>query len=341
MSELLFTLDNVSITGRATARLEHLSLNLSRGITAIIGASGAGKTTLCNLLVGFETPSSGRVISHWKKQSNQPTSERLPLYWSPDGGLWPHLNVAAHLAAVMPTSAKQHANDLLKKFALEHCVNALPAQLSAGERERLGVARAIASEARVLVLDEPFAHVDGVAAADYWHTLLSLVQANDSSLIYTTHAPERVIGYAQTVICLRDGRLLHHGAVDELYHRPPTIEAATCLGATNWLSANDRATWFSDSDANECVRPERIIIEPLSTGDSVVQTAQFNGHLASVEVLRDDGKRRTFLHRPSRPLLVGERVSVILRPGPQTKIRTEVTFSNADQPSRKKSAGHE
>jgi iron(III) transport system ATP-binding protein len=329
MSELLFTLEKVSMPGRAAARLEKISLHISSGITAILGASGAGKTTLCNLLVEFETPNSGRMISHWKNQSHQPTSERLPLYWSPDGGLWPHLNVAAHLAAVMPTRAKHHANDLLEKFALEHCINALPAQLSAGERERLGVARAIASEAKVLVLDEPFAHVDGVAAAHYWRTLLSLVQANDSSLIYTTHAPERVIGYAQTVICLRDGRMLHHGAVDELYHRPPTFEAATCLGATNWLSAKDRATWFPDSDTNECIRPERIIIEPLSTGAAVVQTAEFHGHLASVEVLRDDGQRRTFLHRPSRPLLFGERVSVTLRPGPQTEPRTEAAFNTS------------
>ena len=124
--------------------------------------------------------------------------------------------------------------------------------------------------------------------------LVLAVEANDSSLIYTTHAPERAIGYAQTVICLRDGRLLHHGAVDELYHRSPTFEAATCLGATNWLSAHDRAAWFSESDTNACVRPERIIVEPMSTGTAIVQSAQFHGHLASVEVLRDDDNAARF-----------------------------------------------
>ncbi len=312
MSPPLWVLEEVTMPGRAQPRLAQVSLTIHRGITAILGASGAGKTSLCNLLVGFEQAASGVVRPALPRSDG-----RLPLYWSPDGGLWPSLSVAAHLTTVAPQAPSRAVGDLLSLFALDHCAAATPAQLSTGERERLGVARAVASEAAVLVLDEPFSHVDDALAARCWQVLLDLVRARDGSLVYSTHAPERVIGHAHQVICLRDGGVLHHGAVDELYHHPPSLAAATCLGATNWFGHED-AEWVPGSDVLGSVRPECLLVRPDVAGDLVVSSAAFHGHVATVTVMRrGDQRQRTWVHRPHRPLMVGERVTLTLLHGPE------------------------
>ncbi len=312
MSEPLWSLDEVSIHARRVARLQDLSVHIGRGITAILGPSGAGKTSLCNLLVGFEKPHAGRIT--WRPP--RLGSGRLPLYWSSADGLWPHLDAIGHLAAVAPAAARRPLPDLLARFALERRAQARPHELSAGERERLGVARALASEALVLVLDEPFAHVDASAATRCWSALMEDVRAHGTALIYSTHSPDRVVGLAGEMICLHEGRLLEHGTVDDLYHRPPTRQAAACLGEANWFTAEDKP-WFPAAAVIGCVRPERLLISPDGAGDALVRTSSFHGAYAhTAAILPAHGCSRTFIHRPVEPLAPGERVRVAVTPAP-------------------------
>lgn len=126
-----------------------------------MGPSGAGKTTLLNLLAGFEEPSSGKL--QWNHTAyNQAIHEplTLPIAWMPaDFGLWPDLTIAEHLQATAPVGSSQaQVEDWISLFEL-HPAHRLPSQLSQGEQSRLSLARAVISNAPVLVLDEPCVHL--------------------------------------------------------------------------------------------------------------------------------------------------------------------------------------
>ena len=105
MGEALWRLSGVRLGGNSPARLQDISLEIREGVTAVLGCSGAGKTSLLNLLVGFEAPDGGGISAALPTQGHS-----LPLYWAPqNGGLWPHLTVRRHLEAVLPEGAGEGA----------------------------------------------------------------------------------------------------------------------------------------------------------------------------------------------------------------------------------------
>ena len=179
----LFRLTDVTLAGAQRPRLSHISAEIVAGVTVVLGASGSGKTSLLNLLVGMERPDSGRI------ETSIPANDRLPLFWSPaDGGLWPGVSIVDHLRLVMPGSAQPAAiQDWLDRFDLTSAAAETVEQLSAGERSRLSIARALAADATVLVLDEPLAHVDRERLPKYWGVIRETVSARGTSLIYSSH----------------------------------------------------------------------------------------------------------------------------------------------------------
>ncbi len=308
MSALLWKLDDVTLHGKGTPRLSDVSCEIHSGVTAVVGYSGAGKTSLLNLLVGFERPHQGAVQPCWS------AADRLPVYWVPQqDGLWPHLTVAEHLQVLLAAepAAAQRSENLLGAFDLLDKSGTVPDLLSQGERARLSVARALAGSAGVLVMDEPLVHVDPARSGRYWRAIRDHLNDSGTSLVVATHSPETVLRQADRALCLKQGRLLAHGSVHELYYQPKTAELAEFLGAANWLPTNEAQQWSLDKpDETACVRPEQIQIEPADTSPFVVQSAKFAGSIEEVEVLNEDKQQmRTFYHRPAAGRLVpGTRV---------------------------------
>lgn len=307
---MLWTLHEVSLPGRLSPRVDRLTVEIPSGVTAILGQSGAGKTSLLNLLVGFERPSAGQFQSSGDR-SPAAKDAGPDLFWSPPGyGLWPHLTVREHLATVGSVSPDDRTA-LLAAFDLQSLSDARPGTLSLGERSRLSVARALASGARVLVMDEPLAHVDPARVGAYWSAIRSWRRDHGASLVIATHSPEVVLREADHVICLTAGRLGYSGSVSDLYLHPRTAELAAMLGPCNWLSAEDQSRWLAgDAHAVGCVRPERLSIEADPAAPVQVEAARFAGSSAEVDVVHvRDGSRRTFVHRPSGTTLkAGDRV---------------------------------
>jgi iron(III) transport system ATP-binding protein len=372
----IWRLTDVTLAGRSRPRLDAVTLTIPPGVTAVLGESGAGKTSLLNLLVGFERPSSGRVDR----------STNASLFWSPpDHGLWPHQTVREHLESVRPqASAHQRADDassrplspasgggvrvrgsdasqrhvgnspiegttivgtnavgsalpphpsplprsggegtrevvaaLLDACDLTHIADARPATLSQGERVRLAMARALASGAEWLVLDEPFAHLDGLhreRCADLLqrHRLAQSGQpGTQPSLVFSTHQPEFALRLAEFVVCLSQGRVLAAGSPRALYDSPPNREVADLLGPNNWFAAEEALMWLSDNVAG-CVRPERLQIEPANESAMTVTDAQSLGPLEQLALRHDSGATRTVIH-PSRPRRWSPGERVVLR----------------------------
>ena len=281
----LWTLDRVSL---GVARLREISVTIARGVTAVLGWSGAGKTSLLNLLVGFEKPERGIIAG--------PRS----VFWVPqNGGLWPHCTAREHLALVKPSG--DGLDEMLAAFDLAERAEARPAELSEGECARLAVARALMVQAEVFVMDEPLVHVDPARVANYWRAIREHLAATNTALVFATHEPERVLGEAQRVICLSEGEVLHAGQVGALYADPPTRELMECLGPGNWLTPEEAELWLdAPCAAARCFRPEQIEIEPANISHVVVRSASFRGAIAEVELHNINAAvSRRFFHRPA------------------------------------------
>lgn len=298
MNQVIWELQHVSLG----TRLRDVTLIIEPGVTAVLGQSGAGKTSLLNLMVGFEAADRGQLSTGFTCGNHA-----LPLFWAPqDGGLWPHLTVRQHLEAVGTT-------ELLEDFDLAARADRLPETLSLGERARLAVARALAANAAVLVMDEPLANVDRARAARYWEVIRRCLASTGASLVFATHSPGNVLGEAGRVICLKEGRLLYAGNVEELYWRPATAELAECLGETNWLQPDEARLWLGrEENGARCYRPEQVAVTTTERGECVVESTRFQGAVAEVELHHEpSGLRRKFLHRPAtNHLPVGARVMV-------------------------------
>lgn len=313
MSGQLWKLDDVTLGDTSdgpSARLSQVSLNVNSGSTAIIGYSGSGKTSLLNVLTQFDRPVSGRV------EFFAPESHALPLFWVPqDGGLWPHLSAIDHLKTVAPTN--KHSRQLLAAFELDHRCKAKPGQLSQGEKARLSVARCLAANPAIMVMDEPLAHVDPGHIERYWQIIRDHCERNGTSIVFATHSPEWVLSEADSVVCLQCGRVDYTGPVDRLYYEAPTPGLASFLGATNWFTGDDAQRWLPDCELDSaCVRPECLRVVASVGGPFIVEETRFLGSLAEV-VVRDpvSDLSRKFRHRPSRDeLKPGQQVTIEIIP---------------------------
>ncbi len=259
MPDPIWKLDNVSLLSGRTARLSEIGLSIQSGITAVLGASGAGKSSLLSLLAGFEKPVSGALDF-----SPQPGAGQLPLFWSPqDHGLWPKLTAREHLAAVRPDAPQieRSVDEWLTLLRLDAVADALQHRLSQGERSRLSLGRALVSEAACLVLDEPLAHVDPIHCRSYLDLIADHAKSVGGTIVFSTHDPASVLRIAEHAVCLSETRCVFSGPVNELYFNPPTEEAAWLLGPANWIAKEDG--WLRaaiDGDPPVCVRPHELVV---------------------------------------------------------------------------------
>lgn len=311
MSDALWNLKDVSLAGDSGNRLHNATLQIDAGVTAIIGYSGAGKTTLLNLLAGMETPTSGKVESLLSGHQPAESAFSLPLYWAPqDGGLWPHLTAIEHLNA-MPgcqtaktaANSQKSADNWLRLFDLEHRQNATPGELSKGEQSRLSIARALAANSAVLLMDEPLTHVDPARKPKYWSLIREHIIAAKTSLVFCTHETDAVIRESQSVICLEKGQVVYTGTSQELYDDPPNAAVAGFLGPINWFEQTESAVWLSDQVTPQSafgLRPERTLLISDENGPLRILSFHFSGSYAETKLEHVDSSiERTFVHRPS------------------------------------------
>ncbi|WP_339728178.1 ATP-binding cassette domain-containing protein [uncultured Gimesia sp.] len=312
---LLWSLKHVSLKSATSVRLAEVDLEISQGVTAIMGYSGAGKTSLLNLLVNYEMPDQGTIT---RGSGTFPSEFDLDLFWVPHNlGLWPQYTVQDHLMLVLPDldSEPSLIEELLSAFDLLRVRDQYPGQISQGEASRLAVARALASKAKVLVMDEPLVHVDQTHWPFYWNTIRDYCQKNKTSLVFSTHQPELVLREAEHVICLDQGQVIYSGIVNDLYDAPPSYHTATYLGPVNDLALmrNDSPEQETDNAA-KLIRAEQLTLDKDEQSLWEVQSTRFSGSIEEVTVShRESESTQTLYHRPVRSVLQkGDRVSLRL-----------------------------
>lgn len=315
MANLFCTIEKLSLGPAKTPRLQVESLQIPIGVSAVIGKSGAGKTSLLNLLVGFEKADQGQF--QFLKTSHP---EQMPISWVPaDFGLWSHLNVKEHLLAASGGD-EEFATELLKQFDLNTCHRQLPGTLSMGERARLAVARSLATRAVMHVMDEPFAHVDPARIDRYWNHVRKHLNATNSSLIFASHSPNIVLREAQHLICLDGGKVVWTGSPNDLYRSPPNHELGALLGPLNWFEGDELPEEKPSNSEYRSARPEQLILEELQKESISTQTngswqVEESWNLGSHQetLLNDQSRelRRTVYHRHVQsPLAPGAKVTL-------------------------------
>lgn len=309
MNELIWKTEKLTQNGTKQFRLNQVSVSINAGITAVMGDSGAGKTSLLNILVGFEKADSGSVECFIDKGNHA-----LDYFWVPQNyGLWPQLSAMQHLTIVNNSLSQDDCVKVLKDFDIDHIRHSKPLEMSQGECARLSIARAIASDAKVLVMDEPLAHVDPSGKERYWKTVIQHVVSQSKSLLFSSHTPEHVVADAAYVICLQKAEQIYAGPVESLYWQAETPDLAKILGDTNWFEPADGVFWLGYESANAfSVRPEQMMLHKVESSQFKVESSRFLGMLTELVVCHErEAKRRTFLTRlPFKYLNEGDFVTL-------------------------------
>jgi sulfate transport system ATP-binding protein len=299
--------------------LDDVSLEFPSGeLVALLGPSGCGKTTLLRVIAGLETADSGRVLFHGEDASDRHARERQVGFVFQHYALFRHMTVFENVAfglRVKPRAARpderairEKVRSLLELVQLDWLADRYPAQLSGGQRQRIALARALAVEPKVLLLDEPFGALDAKVRKELRRWLRRLHDEIHVTSIFVTHDQEEALEVADRVVLMNRGRVEQEGHPEGVYDRPASPFVYGFLGSVNLfhgrahegvvkigdtaLAAPDHADAV-DSPAIAYARPHEIDVERYSPGaDGIVVTlarALAVGSAARLELERDDG----------------------------------------------------
>ena len=204
--------------------VKDVSLEIERStVTGIMGRSGSGKTTLLRMLSGLETPDYGeitidgvKVFSSKEKINVAPEKRNVGMVFQ-EYALWPHMNAGQHIAFVLEAkkipSKKRPA--LIKKYLalirMEGRETSYPGQLSGGEKQRLALARALAQEPRILLLDEPFSSLDKELKEGFREEIKRVRETLETTILYVTHNSEDLEGLADNMARIEKGKIIMQG----------------------------------------------------------------------------------------------------------------------------------
>ena len=224
--------------------LNNVSLDFPTGeLTALLGPSGCGKTTLLRCIAGLEHPDSGQVLLDGKDASDRHVRERQVGFVFQHYALFKHMTVFENVAfglrvksrAERPSEAqiKKKVMDLLGLVQLDWLADRYPPQLSGGQRQRIALARALAVEPRVLLLDEPFGALDAKVRKELRRWLRRLHDELHVTSIFVTHDQEEALEVADQVVLMNKGNVEQIGAPDQVYNHPASPFVYGFLGNVN------------------------------------------------------------------------------------------------------------
>lgn len=300
-------LSNISKNFGAFSALNHINLEIPEGeLVALLGPSGCGKTTLLRIIAGLERPDSGRVLLKGEDKTEHHASHRGIGFVFQHYALFRHMTVFDNIAFGLrvkpkkerPTEAAiaEKVHDLLNLVQLDWLHDRYPDQLSGGQRQRIALARALAVEPSVLLLDEPFGALDASVRRDLRQWLRTLHNELHVTTIFVTHDQEEAMEVASRVVVLNHGHIEQQGSPSEIYDHPANAFVSRFIGQTNVFSIeNEDSHWLKEAGilldepkgSTAHVRPQDIEIEKIADLDLsgfILKDWQHLGALIRVEL---------------------------------------------------------
>ncbi|MBC9733015.1 sulfate/molybdate ABC transporter ATP-binding protein [Nocardioides marmotae] len=222
--------------------LQDINLSLPTGqLTALLGPSGGGKTTLLRIIAGLETADSGSVVIEGVEATRLPVQKRNVGFVFQHYAAFKHLSVARNVAFGLEIRKKPKAEikakveELLHLVHLDAFADRLPSQLSGGQRQRMALARALAIEPSVLLLDEPFGALDAKVRKELRDWLRRLHDEVHVTTVFVTHDQEEALEVADEIVVVNEGRVEQVGSPDQLYDEPANDFVMGFLGEVTGL----------------------------------------------------------------------------------------------------------
>ncbi len=224
------------------AAVDNVTLTAPEGaFVALLGASGAGKSTVLRMIGGFERPDRGRILIGGRDVTELPPYRRDVNTVFQNYALFPHMTVAENVAyglrqdRVPTDERRRRVREALDMVQMLHLAQRPPAALSGGQQQRVALARALVKRPSVLLLDEPLGALDRKLRQQMQVELKLLQHQLGITFIFVTHDQEEALAMSDTIAVMRDGRIEQVGAPAELYDLPRTAFVAGFIGAQNFL----------------------------------------------------------------------------------------------------------
>ncbi|USB31611.1 ABC transporter ATP-binding protein [Paenibacillus sp. YPG26] len=292
MSYLL--IDNVNKTYNGTSVLQELSLEVKEGeMVTLLGPSGCGKSTLLRCISGLTDMDTGSILLEGRNITTLAPKERNVGMVFQSYALFPNMNVYDNIAfglSMKKKSSQQiksRVGEMLELIDLTEKAKAYPHELSGGQQQRVSLARSMAVEPKLMLLDEPLSALDAKIRKHLRTELRQIQKRVGMTMLFVTHDQEEALTISDKICLMHQGRIVQTGSPGEVYSSPKDEFVARFIGSYNVLTNKEVSRLFaqpsySNTDVSYALRPEAIIIQPdhseiqLTAADSsLAQAPQF------------------------------------------------------------------
>ena len=243
MQEVLLSLQHIKKDFGEGEVLSDISLDVHRGeFVTLLGASGCGKTTTLRIISGLETADEGRVLLGGRDMTDLPPEKRPVNTVFQSYALFPHMNVEKNVAyglrlrGMDKRAIDKRVREMLELVQMSEHAGRMPSQLSGGQRQRIAIARALALEPELLLLDEPLGALDLQLRRQMQVELKRLQKQLGITFIYITHDQEEAVNMSDRIAVMRAGRFEQIGTPEEIYDAPMTRYVAQFIGRSTILT---------------------------------------------------------------------------------------------------------
>jgi iron(III) transport system ATP-binding protein len=349
-SQPVLSLDGVSKRFGSETVIEDLSLSVTEGeILTMLGPSGCGKTTTLRLIAGLDRPDSGTIRLNGDPVSGEgsfvaPEQRGVGVVFQ-EFALFPHLtaaeNVAFGLQDLDDQSTDERVAELLDLVGLEAQADSYPDELSGGQQQRVALARSLAPEPEILLLDEPFSNLDVDLRVAMREEVRDIIKTAGVTAISVTHDQEEAMSISDRVAVVNDGRIEQVGAPESVFQHPESRFVAGFLGYASFIPGrvhgdvvetdvgsvpreqiHGLAAEYDDTAIDILVRPDDVYAAPADAGaaengdragNASVVTKRYLGPTILYEVALDDGTRVQCMHNHDEQVPLDSRVELTLK----------------------------
>ncbi len=284
--------------------LDGISFQLTKGShLAVMGESGSGKSTLLKVIYGQLQPKEGKIF--WNgEQVMGPNYQLIPgeakmKLVSQEMDLMPFTtvteNIAEHLSVFEEETHNRRISELLNTVGLSDYASTMVKNLSGGQKQRVALAKAIAQEPEVLLLDEPFSNIDQFLKNSLRLQFFSHLQEKGITLITASHDPEDILPFADAVLVIKNGKQLAHETTKALYEKPDSKYIASLFGYVNELPIGLLKD-YAQTNAKVLVYPHEFLLSSDSGIEVYVVNNHFKGSHYLVEAVSKSGHHIFFLN---------------------------------------------